>query len=76
MSVIGKAVSELAAGSRVGVGVDVGRRLHLLVNGEYEGVISPRALPHPCHALFVVHNGHRKVSQATPRAGHSISRRG
>ena len=48
--------------SRVGVSVDVTRRLHLYVNGQDQGVVSPRALPDPCYAMFDVGWQYRKVS--------------
>ena len=41
------------AGSRIGVGVDTYRHLHVLLDGADLGVVAPHTpLTHPCYALF------------------------
>ena len=50
---LASALHNVRAGSRIGVGVDTHRHLHVLLNGEDLGVFAPnRRFPHPCYALF------------------------
>ena len=47
------ALYTVKAGSRIGVGVDTHRHLHVLLDGEDLGVAAPDTpLTHPCYALF------------------------
>ena len=47
------ALRNVKAGSRIGVGVDTHRHLHVLLDGEDLGVAAPDTpLTHPCYALF------------------------
>ena len=47
------ALQNVRAGSRIGVGVDTHRHLHVLLDGEDLGVAAPDTpLTHPCYALF------------------------
>ena len=47
------ALYNVKAGSRIGVGVDTHRHLHVLLDGEDLGVAAPDTpLTHPCYALF------------------------
>ena len=50
------------AGSRIGVGVDTHRHLHVLLDGEDLGVAAPRTtFEHPCHAFFDLGHYLKKV---------------
>ena len=47
------ALDNVGAGSRIGVGVDTRRHLHVLLDGEDLGVAAPDTpLTHPCYAFF------------------------
>ena len=47
------ALHNFRAGSRIGVGVDTHRHLHVLLDGEDLGVAAPDTpLTQPCYALF------------------------
>ena len=47
------ALQNVRAGSRIGVGVDTHRHLHVLLDGEDLGVAAADTpLTHPCYALF------------------------
>ena len=47
------ALHNVRAGSRIGVGVDTHRHLHVLLDGEDLGVAAPDTpLTQPCYALF------------------------
>ena len=61
MSILGKALCDLAPGGHMGLSIDARRYLHLIIDGEYKGVISHYVVPHPCYAMFVVQNEYKKV---------------
>ncbi|KAK7092792.1 hypothetical protein V1264_008484 [Littorina saxatilis] len=49
---IGKALENLPLYSRVGVGLDTSRRLHLHVNGADQGIVPHLSLSGPCWAMW------------------------
>ncbi|KAK7094474.1 E3 ubiquitin-protein ligase TRIM33-like isoform X1 [Littorina saxatilis] len=52
----------LRTGNRVGVSLDSDRQLHLHVNGQDKGVVSPCELPGTCYAIFDVWFEEGKIS--------------
>ena len=59
------ALGDVRAGSRIGVGVDTHRYLHVLMDGQDLGVVAPHtALTHPCYALFDLGYWLKKVCSA------------
>ena len=55
----------VAAGSRIGVVVDTHRHLHVWLNGQDLGVVTPHTpLTHPCYAFFDLSYWLKKVCSA------------
>ena len=65
-------------GSRIGVGVDTHRHLHVLLDGEDLGVAAPDTpLTHPCYALFDLGLRLKKVCMCmTCRIGQRVVEKG
>lgn len=58
---VGNALRKLRVGSRLGVLVDSGNKLHLYIDGQDQGVAATR-IRRPCHAFFGIRGSHKKIS--------------